>query len=83
MGVIGSKLEQFNLPVQKREEIFNNLADDPNVINKVAGVIQHLTPGDPMAILEETTNFRKRIDEALEKARLANEEAPRDLVVQA
>jgi hypothetical protein len=32
-----------------------------------------------MAILEESAKFRKRIDEALEKARLANEEEPEEL----
>jgi hypothetical protein len=78
MGVIGSKLEQFNLPLQKRQEIFTSLADDPNAIIKVAGVIKNLTPDDPMAILEEGAAFRKRIDEALERARLTNEQ-PREL----
>jgi hypothetical protein len=81
MGVIGSKLEQFNLPLQKRQEIFTSLADDPNAIIKVAGVIKHLTPDDPMAILEEGAAFRKRIDEALERARLANEQQPRELTI--
>jgi hypothetical protein len=42
MGLIGSKLLRFDVPVQKRDEIFENLADDPRAIVKVAGVLKIL-----------------------------------------
>jgi hypothetical protein len=80
MGVIGTKLAQFDVPMQKRDEIFDSLADDPNAIVKAAGVLKNIHPQDLIAILENIADFRKRIDQALEnKAAQENEEAEREL----
>jgi hypothetical protein len=80
MGVIGIKLEQFDVPVDKRDEIFESLADDPDAVVKVTGVIRNFHPQNSIEILENIAYFRKRIDQAIEK-KLAegNEEAEREL----
>ena len=80
MGVIGTKLAQFDVPMQKRDKIFENLADDPKAIIKVAGVIKNFHPQNSIEILENIAAFRKRIDQAVEnKAAQANEETVREL----
>jgi hypothetical protein len=80
MGVIGSKLAQFDVPIQKRDEIFENLADDPKAIIKVAGVVRNFHPQNSIEILENIAAFRKRIDQAVEnKAAQANKETVREL----
>jgi hypothetical protein len=80
MGVIGTKLAQFDVPMQKRDEIFENLADDPQAILKVAGVVRNFHPQNSIEILENIAAFRKRIDQAVEnKAAQGNEESVREL----
>jgi hypothetical protein len=79
MRLIGTKLAQFDVPMQKRDEIFENLADDPNAIIKVARVIKNFHPQNSIEILENIAAFRKRIDQAVEnKAAQANEETVRE-----
>ena len=66
--------------MQKREEIFESFADDPQTITKVAGVIKHFHPRNSIGILENITAFRKQIDQALQnKLAEENEEAEREL----
>jgi len=80
MEVIGTKLAQFDVPMQKRNEIFDSLADDPKGIVKIAGILKNIHPQDSIAILENIADFRKRIDQALEnKAAQENEEAEQEL----
>jgi hypothetical protein len=80
MGVIGTKLAQFDVPMQKRDEIFESLVDDPNAIVKVAGVVRNFHPQNSIEILENIAAFRKRIDQAVEnKAGQANEGTEKEL----
>jgi|RhiMetdeSRZDD1v2_1073273.scaffolds.fasta_scaffold1626258_2 hypothetical protein len=80
MGIIGTKLVQFEVPEQKREEIFENLADDPKAILKVAGVIKNFQPQNSIEILENIAAFRKRIDEAVQNGAARElEEAKQEL----
>jgi hypothetical protein len=58
MGLIGTKLAQFDVPMQKRDEIFESLADDSNAIIKVTSVL-NIHPQDSIAILENIAAFRK------------------------
>jgi hypothetical protein len=51
MGVIGTKLAQFDVPTEKRDEIFDSLADDPDAVVKVAGVIKNFHPQNSIEIL--------------------------------
>jgi hypothetical protein len=67
MGMIGTKLSQFDVPTEKRDEIFDSLADDPDAVVKVAGVIKNFHPQNSIEILENIADFRKRIDQAIEK----------------
>ena len=66
MGVIGTKLSQFDVPTEKRDEIFESLADDPDAVVKVAGVIKNFHPQNSIEILENIAAFRKRIDQAVQ-----------------
>jgi hypothetical protein len=80
MGIIGAKLAEFDVPMQKQDEIFENLADDPKAILKVAGVVRNFHPQNSIEILENIAAFRKRIDQAVEnKAAQGNEGTVREL----
>lgn len=79
MGVIGSQLAQFDVPAQKRDEIFENLADNPQAIVKVAGVLKNFHLQNSIEILESIADFRKRIDQAIENKFQSNEESEQEL----
>ena len=65
--------------MQKRDEIFESFADDPQAIAEVAGVIKHFHPRDSIGILENIAAFLKRIDKAVQnKAAQENEEAEQE-----
>jgi len=65
--------------MQKRDEIFESLADDPQAITKVVSVIKHFHPQNSIEILENIAAFLKRIDKAVQnKAAQEIEEAEQE-----
>ena len=65
--------------MQKQDEIFDSLADNPDAIMKVAGVLKNIRPQDSIAIFENIAEFRKRIDLVIENKSEGDVEAQRKL----
>jgi hypothetical protein len=81
LRIVRSKLAQFDVPTEKRDEIFANLADDPEALSKVAGVVQHFSKPqrDYGAELEESAAFRKRIIDAVQNKQQVDQESVQKL----
>ena len=81
LRLVRSKLAQFDVPTEKRNEIFENLADDPKALSKVAGVVQHFSKPkrDYGAELEESAAFRKRIIDAVQNKQQVDQESVQKL----
>jgi hypothetical protein len=79
--IIGSKFAQFDVPTEKREEIFANLADDPKTLSTVAEVVKHFSKPkrDYGAELEEGAAFQKRILDALKNTQEPEQESGKPL----
>ena len=76
------RLAKLEVPTEKRDEILENLADDPKSMLKVAGVLRNITPRnikmDVEQELERNAAFRDRILKAIQPNNTETQEQPKE-----